>query len=724
MISSRRAVFHLARQRARQANNVKSAWASHSTASACVSTTASPSKATATENPGASNNKSSQWLTGRNALLVGGGMAMGAWMNSELAGPDPNMRYPSGMPRTCSCEGEAAVAGEGDKDEQHVSLRSLTDAQKALPQQLAKMVGEENVLDGSKETTKTSPFLKGMRLGHGQALCIVTPRRLKDVYEVLPHILKANCVILPQGQNTGLTGGSVPRNESTDDRPVVVLSLKHLDSIAPVDDGERMLCLAGVGLASLDRFLAEYFPDRESHSVLGSTFMNPTTAAGIAFGSGGTQCFRKGPAFTERALYLKISENKWKEHVIEIVNTLGIKKLKDSPGIVSETSKFSTVIYKLDAYTESIKKGYHQKMCISDTSTTDGVAPAHDVEYRNNICVHDGSVTRFNADTRGRDCNRSEGKVIILATIHDTFPKPVASKTFWVGFKTIDLALEFRKSVTLDNPTDLPLSAEYLDRDSFDVIDQAGRAMATVIQLVGPSSSLLRSMWTFKMYIESLPFASAPIVVDKLLYIMNSICPTVLPSEVQKIGTTLDHHVAMTVGDFEDGGMDRLLERMQAFATKHGPDNVVVHDCSKPGQVARLNAFRFVAAPAFRTWCVGNAVQGFSVDYALPKNAGTAPPLDTANGAIKPLKRMRYSHFGCNVVHEDLAYAPGVDLHEAKHALKETVEKDFGGKLPAEHGHGTEYVAPPVTQKRWKAMDPSNVLNPGVGGLPTTPHYK
>ena len=74
----------------------------------------------------------------------------------------------------------------------------------------------------------------------------------------------------------------------------------------------------------MQRFLDAEFPDRESHSVLGSTFLNPTTAAGVAFGSGGTQV-RKGPAYTERALYLKIHQNKWKETIVETVNTLGIE---------------------------------------------------------------------------------------------------------------------------------------------------------------------------------------------------------------------------------------------------------------------------------------------------------------------------------------------------------------------------------------------------------------
>jgi D-lactate dehydrogenase len=85
---------------------------------------------------------------------------------------------------------------------------------------------------------------------------------------------------------------------------------------------------------------------------------------------------------------------------------------------------------------------------------------------------------------------------------------------------------------------------------------------------------------------------------------------------------------------------------------------------------------------------------------------------------------MRYSHFGCNVVHEDLAYEEGVDTHEAKMGLKSVVDHECKGKLPAEHGHGTEYHAPKDTQKRWQKMDPLNVMNPGIGGLSSKFRYR
>lgn len=92
--------------------------------------------------------------------------------------------------------------------------------------------------------------------------------------------------MIPQGANTGLTGGSVPRGEALD-RPTVVINMTNLTSISPIDGGERLVCLAGAGIHSALGKAAEM--QRESHSVLGSLFLNPTVAAGLAFGSGGVQ---------------------------------------------------------------------------------------------------------------------------------------------------------------------------------------------------------------------------------------------------------------------------------------------------------------------------------------------------------------------------------------------------------------------------------------------------
>lgn len=654
---------------------------------------------------------SSSW-TPQTAALVSVSLAMGYLVGrlSAPSSPEEEKRHlPSGLPRTC-CE----------------THDTFTDAQRQLPDQLKQIVGHNNVLPG---TTRT--YLKGARLGgqdyKNEALCVVTPTELTQLVPCVQAIVDADCVVLPQGRNTGLTGGSVPRShgETTQQqRPVVIINMtKHLDTIFPIDQGDRVVCLAGAGLASLHRFLEEHFPDRESHSILGSTFLNPTTAAGVAFGSGGTQC-RKGPSYTDRALYLKVSKNKWGENVVSVVNTLGVEGLQDEdyPTPYNERkSKNTTALEQLEVFQHDVKEGYDRPTPRS--SARGKRVAASDATYGEHLCKHDATISRYNADTRGCDCNRSEGKVLILATVHDTFPKPRTTKTFWLSFDSLETALEFRKQVCLDNANDLPVSLEYMDRDAFDVIDRSGRVMGNLICWVGTYSPMIQHLWNVKLWIESLPIQGADLVCDKFLHAVNNLMVPTLPRRIMDQGKAMDHHCAMTVGEYGDGtNMERLLDRLQAFASQHGRDKILIQECRNESEAASLSAFRFVAAPAFRTWCVGEGLQGVSVDYALPKNGTSAPHLATAPHL--PVKRMRYSHFGCNVVHEDLAYARDAKVHEAKKHFKATVEQECCGKLPAEHGHGIEYTAPPETQERWKRMDPLNVMNPGIGGLSENYEYK
>eukprot|EP00934_Nitzschia_sp_Nitz4_P006687 Nitzschia sp. Nitz4//scaffold176_size46146//8139//10239//NITZ4_007188-RA/size46146-augustus-gene-0.0-mRNA-1//1//CDS//3329539003//6677//frame0 len=608
---------------------------------------------------------------------------------------DHHHHLPNGLPRTC-CDAP-----------------ELTEAQVQLHTTLKRIVGKKNVLDGMGESTETAPYLKGARLGKGKALYIVKPTKLKQLIEIVQAVVDADCCVLVQGSNTGLTGGSVPRTQA-DNRPTVVVSMKALDTIFPIDNGERVVCLAGVGLGTLAKYVGDNFPGRESHSILGSTFLNPTTAAGLAFGSGGTQ-MRKGPAYSERALYLKVVPDKFGKQVVKVVNTLGIEGFDVEEGEFDAHLDHAGAIPKLDSYVQAIGAGGHVSM--KKSNKTCGQHPAHDIEYKERLCDDTSDISRFNADTRGFECCRSEGKVMILASVHDTFAKPEKAKTFWMSFNTLDTALQFRRKVCLDNSTDLPVSVEYMDRDSYDVIDASGRVMGNMIKYAGTSSSLLSNMWAMKLKLEALPISGAATLGDKILYYLNGLMPAILPASIDKMGKERDHHIAMTVGDFE-GSLDRFMERLESFKKEHGGD-IAVHECVDAKEVAAMTAFRFVAAPAFRTYCVGSGIQGISVDYALPKNGGEVPALPSGT----PLKRMRYSHFGCNVVHEDIAFPVGVDVESIKYELKKSVEQHSHGMLPAEHGHGTEYHAPPETQKRWMKMDPLNVMNPGVGGLSTEYRY-
>ena len=269
---------------------------------------------------------------------------------------------------------------------------------------------------------------------------------------------------------------------------------------------------------------------------------------------------------------------------------------------------------------------------------------------------------------------------------------------------------------------------------------------------IGTTSPLVRQGWDIKVQIEALPGMGK--IPDQIQYLINNLLPPVVPKSVMELSKKYDHHILITVGNYDDdedddgsvgggSGTDAVKsfeDRLEKFRNneKNNNDKMMdVQELTSQSMKDGVNAFRYIAAGAFETYCVGTNLQGISVDYGLPKNRSAAPiltSLDDNNNKGKesekeeegnrlssqqqqPIVRMRYSHFGCNVVHEDLAYEQGVDTHRAKMALKKIVDEECGGRLPSEHGHGIEYVAPLPTKLRWMKMDPFNVMNPGVGGL-------
>jgi len=718
---------------------------------------------------------------------------------------------------------------------------SFTEKQRELPYEFTQIIGSSNVLVGSE----MGPYCQGSRLGSGgntNTLCVISPTTLQETVECLQLLVKEGVVCVPQGANTGLTGGSVPQtppksNSNSKDktpskpRPSVVLSTRKLRPILlPVDDGERVLVTSNIGLATLATYLSQTY-NRESHSILGSIFLNPTVGAGVAFGSGGTQ-LRKGPAYTDRSVYAVVNTDG--EVIVE--NHLHVDGLEEDGGNASKG--WIGILQQLDqlSYRGTDKSLVYTPPELHSTDVGLTIKSSN-TDYVHNICKPSSTASRFNADTSGSPPNRSEGKVLLLASIHDTFPKPHQTQTYWTSFATLEDAHAFRDTVMLDNPAEVPISAEYMNRDCFDIINNAGRATAFVTTYLGTGNAM-RILWDIKVSIEALPLPNfVTSICDTILWKVNGLFPNPLPEQMMELGAQYDHHLILTVGEFEDVGLEedvvdgenkgtlhRFVERMNAFqanlnyppyqpstttpsneSVDDTPDYVIneiavnvtpyiinkypsstitelsvdrkkaLEDGNVPPMTIRrcqpidttqqktnpllkseetlVQSFRFAAAPAFKTWCVGNGEQGISVDYALPQNHGSAsqdihsttktnttsftlPPLSLTSKpttyesfvtnpyTAQPKKRMRYSHFGCNVVHEDLSYSANVDVHAAKMDFKRGVETLCGGKLPSEHGHGIEYNAPEDTKARWKQLDPCNVMNVGIGGLERDAFYK
>jgi FAD/FMN-containing dehydrogenase len=134
-------------------------------------------------------------------------------------------------------------------------MRRPTDA-RALPPAL---------LDALREAVGSSQVLTDLDLRsgyqtdwtrrfHGESVAVVRPGTTDEVAGVLRACSHGGAAVIPQGGNTGLVGGSVPRAADPDGRPQVVLSLLRLRDEEQVDllAGE-MTVGAGVTLSSVQQ---------------------------------------------------------------------------------------------------------------------------------------------------------------------------------------------------------------------------------------------------------------------------------------------------------------------------------------------------------------------------------------------------------------------------------------------------------------------------------------
>jgi FAD/FMN-containing dehydrogenase len=110
----------------------------------------------------------------------------------------------------------------------------------ALVAHLRALLGEGGVLTNPADL---EPYVTDWRgLFHGRALCVALPRSTAEVSAVVKACAEAGHAVVPQGGNTGLSGGATPDTSGAQ----VVLALSRMNAIRGIDvPGETMEVEAG-----------------------------------------------------------------------------------------------------------------------------------------------------------------------------------------------------------------------------------------------------------------------------------------------------------------------------------------------------------------------------------------------------------------------------------------------------------------------------------------------
>ena len=384
--------------------------------------------------------------------------------------------------------------------------------QRDLIKQLNKIVGSRNVLTRSSDTSR---YRKGFRFGKGDALAVVIPKTILEQWLIVKACVDANCIIITQAANTGLTGGSTPSGEDYD-RDIVIISTLKINTIYLVNDGEQAISLSGATLRDLEDKLLKV--GRTPHSVIGSTQIGATVVGGIANNSGGA-LVKRGPSYTEYALYAQVD----RDGKLRLVNHLGIDGLGDTPEEILERVQTGDV--------------RHQEICNNHM--------ASDVEYIDWIRDLESEIpARFNADSRRLfEASGCAGKVCVFAVRTDTFVKAKKEQVFYLGTNNPQKLATLRKDVLTDF-ANLPDMAEYMHRTIFSVTERYGKGMFMAIKHLGSRRAV--KLYKLKERLEKVMGFGW---FDRSIKRLTDILPSHLPSMMTEYRNSYEHHLILCVSD-------------------------------------------------------------------------------------------------------------------------------------------------------------------------------
>ena len=559
----------------------------------------------------------------------------------------------------------------------------------SLISQLRQIVGDKYLIT---DPSKSEAYRSGYRFGNGNALAVVRPGNLTEFWAILKACVAADVIVIAQAANTGLTGGSTPDGNDYD-RDIVIINAMRISGIQLINDAQQVVCLPGSTLNELEIALKPH--GREPHSVIGPSCIGASVIGGICNNSGGA-LVQRGPAYTEMALYAQLTE----QGELQLINHLGID-LGETP---------EEILANLE------NQRYQRKDIQLDCGK------GHDHAYCNHVRqVDEDSPARFNADpARHYEASGCAGKLAIFAVRLDTFVAENKTAVFYIGTNQTEALNDLRRHM-LANFKQLPISGEYIHRDAFDVAAKYGKDTFWVIKKFG--THWLPKLFAMKAKVDRLAkkISFMPShFSDKIMQAISTVLPEHLPKKLWQYRDQYEHHLIVKMGG---DGVQEARDYLTSYFKESSKGAFFECDAVET-QAAMLHRFAVAsAAIRYRAIHEKEVEDIVALDIALRRNDRewfeTLPPeIDQ-----KISHKLYYGHFMCHVFHQDYIVKKGHDCMELEHQMLELLDKR-GAQYPAEHNVGHLYEAKPALRKFYKALDPTNSFNPGIGHTSKKKHWQ
>jgi D-lactate dehydrogenase len=544
---------------------------------------------------------------------------------------------------------------------------------------LRAIVGRAHLMTAASATRR---FRTAFRGGEGAALAVARPGSLIELWRVLGACVAENKVVIMQAANTGLTGGSTPVAQGYD-RDVIIINTMRMARIFLVDAGREVICLPGATLHQLQRVLARI--GREPHSVLGSSCFGASVVGGICNNSGGS-LVRRGPAYTEMALYAQVTETR----SLRLINHLNVGLSEDPEEALRQ-----------------LERGQFQA-CASPSTRRRG----SDDEYLKRIRDPGRTLPlRFNADpSRLFEASGCAGKLAVFAVRLDTFLKERETRVFYIGTNQPKALTGLRRHI-LQKFENAPISGEYIHRDAFDLAERFGKDIFLVIRYLGTGwlpqlSRLQQGIAEAQQWVTGRQGA----MLEQSLHGISRLLPAHLPNRMRTYRDRFQHHLLLKM---DAAGIREARDHLQAvFPSSEGE----FFECT-PVEAEKALLHRFVVAGAAKR-CLDlhrRAVKDMvALDVALRPDDEEWSSFIPESVRSQVHTAVCYGHFFCHVFHLDYLLQRASDVESTRDRLKQWLD-GRGARYPAEHNFGHQYRAPSELVEFYRRLDPTNSLNPGVG---------
>lgn len=549
-------------------------------------------------------------------------------------------------------------------------------SEKAFVAELESVVGRSNVVTDPQRSER---YRRGFRSGEGEAQAVVLPHSLVELWRVLQLCVAANKIVIMQAANTGLTEGSTPNG--TYDRDVVIINTLKLDKVHVLGEGRQIVSHSGGTLYQLEKLLKPY--GRQPHSVIGSSCIGASVVGGVCNNSGGA-LVRRGPAYTELSLHAQLHA----DGRLELVNRLGIDLGTEPEEIL-----------------DRLERGD-----FTEADVDYGSARASDDGYEQRVRDVDApSPARYNADPRClHEASGCAGKLAVFAVRLDTFPAETDERVYYIGTNDTAALTALRRRI-LSEFAELPVSAEYLHREIFDIARTYGKDTLLLIHWLGTDylPFIFATKGNLDARFNKIGFLPENLV-DRAMQFVVGCLPEALPKRMLAFRERFEHHLILKVNGSQSEHTETLLAEL------FGEDGWFLCDAL---EAKKAMLHRFAAAGAavrYQAVHVDEVEDILALDIAIRRNdedwLETLPPEIEENLVAK----LYYGHFLCHVFHQDYVVKKGVDPKLVKAQMLALLDQR-GAEYPAEHNVGHLYEAKPALKAFYEKLDPTNTFNPGIG---------